>query len=600
MVRATFAGFTTALSALQANQKRLDLVGQNLANMNTEGYTRQELKVSSLNYQNPTSFYLNENEINVGFGSVMQGTTQLRDQFLDVQYRTQNAKTDYNDKISESLKTLSGFLDETKLDGIRQSFDDIQTAMTTMQDPAKVNDPVYEGELRSRIAATATLFNSAADQISVAQQNELQSLTGDGSSENGAAEKINQLLKEIASLNTSIYKGELVGNQVLELKDERNLKIDELSSYVPIKVTYYNEHKYTDAGEYSSHPDDLRIQMEYSVYSGTDATARVNAEKKMITLIDGHDFNYETPGNYGSVSVNTGKDGSPINASMSFKAAANSKFAGKEDATVTTSNPKTATAGAGGANTFIRLNSGTVQASLDMLSDAESSLNNFSNYRSYDYYTNRLDTLASTFATHMNFLNKMGVTGHYEDKYDGENGINKLMTLTNNTSDVYKQYFAEDAKSGNYLLLVSGYGSDAQTANGITAANIAVSKNWVNGTTHIGTKPDNQEEHSATDTILNMLHFMESPHKEIGNRSYADEMNSISTHLANDAHNNANALTTNKTVRASIATSKDQLSGVSLDEEAANMMTYVSSYNAAARLMTTLDEAIETLLSIGR
>ena len=36
-MRATFAGFNTALSALQANQKRLDITGQNLANMNTVG-----------------------------------------------------------------------------------------------------------------------------------------------------------------------------------------------------------------------------------------------------------------------------------------------------------------------------------------------------------------------------------------------------------------------------------------------------------------------------------------------------------------------------------------------------------------------------------
>ena len=44
MLRATFAGFSTAYSSLQENQKRLDIVGQNLANMNTPGYTRQALK----------------------------------------------------------------------------------------------------------------------------------------------------------------------------------------------------------------------------------------------------------------------------------------------------------------------------------------------------------------------------------------------------------------------------------------------------------------------------------------------------------------------------------------------------------------------------
>lgn len=52
MVRATFSGFNTALSALQANQKRLDITGQNLSNMNTAGYTRQQLEASSLNYTN--------------------------------------------------------------------------------------------------------------------------------------------------------------------------------------------------------------------------------------------------------------------------------------------------------------------------------------------------------------------------------------------------------------------------------------------------------------------------------------------------------------------------------------------------------------------
>jgi flagellar hook-associated protein 1 FlgK len=75
-------------------------------------------------------------------------------------------------------------------------------------------------------------------------------------------------------------------------------------------------------------------------------------------------------------------------------------------------------------------------------------------------------------------------------------------------------------------------------------------------------------------------------------------MNSLSTRLANDQYNNKDALDTNKVVLDSITSSKDQLSGVSLDEEAANMMIYVSSYNAAAKIMTAFDETLETLLGI--
>ncbi len=78
MVRATLSGFNTALSALQANQKRLDITGQNLSNMNTAGYTRQQLEASSLNYTNPVSHYSNGNETAVIWGKHEPGLTDQR------------------------------------------------------------------------------------------------------------------------------------------------------------------------------------------------------------------------------------------------------------------------------------------------------------------------------------------------------------------------------------------------------------------------------------------------------------------------------------------------------------------------------------------
>ena len=99
-----------------------------------------------------------------------------------------------------------------------------------------------------------------------------------------------------------------------------------------------------------------------------------------------------------------------------------------------------------------------------------------------------------------------------------------------------------------------------------------------------------------------MLEQMTSPMMKMNNTktSYADYMNNLSTTLATDSYSNNNSYTINKAVLDGINTSRDQISGVSLDEEAANMMTYQSSYNAAARLMTTLNNTLETLLSIGR
>ena len=56
MIRSTFAGFTTAQLAMSASQRALDVTGQNIANINTRGYSKQRLEISSLN-NNGASFY---------------------------------------------------------------------------------------------------------------------------------------------------------------------------------------------------------------------------------------------------------------------------------------------------------------------------------------------------------------------------------------------------------------------------------------------------------------------------------------------------------------------------------------------------------------
>lgn len=594
MVRATFSGFDTALSALRMNQKKLDLVGHNLANMNTEGYTRQELKTSSINYENPTSFYMNSNDVNVGFGVAMDEVRQLRDQFLDGQYRTQNGKTSYNESIGESLKSLSLFLDETKVNGIRSSFDDIQRSLTNMQDPSKVQDPVYEGELMSRVQAMTTLMNSAAESIHQAEKNEFHKIDGTNTSENGAIQKINSLVSDIGDLNNRIKKNQLLGNPALELQDQRNLKLDELSKYVPIEVEHFSEeyssptppttryriYNYDSAGNIkgrSDWPEDVRVNLVYR-----DSSAGNGAEVKKITLVNGAiDADLQDASgkhnNVGKVELAAGTIDSPLNTKLTFTGF---QKRGAAADTFTTDAKD------------VRFSSGSVQASLDMLSTSDvralvrgggtinladlKASNEMNNY-SYDYYMGKLDLLAETFTKNMNEVNKKGNTN-----YAG---------VTN----------------PNHILMINKDNAGGNDPSNVTAANIGISRGWVNGTTHIGTNgfrngPSATNRGDTTDTVLEMLEQMTSPMMKMNNTktNYADYMNNVSTTLATDSYANKNAQEINKAVLEGINNSRDQLSGVSLDEEAANMMTYSSSYNAAARLMTALNETLETLLAIGR
>ena len=559
MIRATFSGFSTAFSALQASQKRLDIVGQNLSNMNTQGYTRQQLETSSLNYCNPISRYMNGSQIAVGFGVSMDKVSQIRDPYLDAQYRAQINKSGYSDTLQSALDTLSKALDESSIEGIRTAFDDVQSTLTNLQD--KGNDSVYESELRSRMQSLTNLLNDAARQIEAAEKAELSKLDGTGTSEQGAVDKVNDILRQIGNLNHQIKQNQVLGQQSLELLDERNSLLDELASYIPIEVTYFKDaehdgkmtvadpddpdapahiidapkelYNYDSKGNIISRkewPDDLKVELVYRDTTDPEGTTR------RLTLINGTEGTLGS--NYGKLTPVDSDPSDPTAVSIQFTPASSSGQTAKS-----------------ASATGIQLASGSIQASLDMLGKKGtgdpvapgSSVQD--NVRGYQYYMKRLDELASHFAKIMNDAN-------------AEGGQGKL--LTNRTDP----------------------------AADITALTIGISKEWINGTVHLGKK-----DGSSKDTVLSMLNNMKKDHPELGNKSFADYMNNVSTILANDSSSNINALKTNVTVLNSIQDSRDSISGVSLDEEASNMMTYLSAYNAASRLMTALDEALNTLIS---
>lgn len=605
MVRATFAGYTTALSALQANQKRLDITGQNLSNMNTPGYTRQQLKVSSFNYTNPISHYTNDTMAVVGYGVKMEAVTQIRDPYLDVQYRNQIQRSGYTDSMQTALDRLANVFDESQIEGIRKAFSNIQSTLTNMQDLGNVNDPIHESELRNRMQELTNLLNGASRDLTTAEQNELRKLDGTGVNEMGDVQNINNILQQVGKLNREIKNGQIAGMDCLELMDERNVLLDELASYIPIEVTYYKDAAHDGIGpngkaeEYylDGHgntvarrdwPDDLRVEMVYQKADGTT---------DKLTLVEGtigkDDANYgqlkmEVKDSKGNVTWNSDmkvaaeiKD-TPPNVSLIVegidkydptkntnpgKTPANSTitFERKIDSTTT---PATGKVG----NHFA---SGSVQASLDMLWK-DGTTEGIADVRGYEFYRNQLDNLAASFAEVMNQINIHGA-----NPVNGKPDDTKYL-LANKTDD---------------------------STTGITAANIGISQGWVNGSVHVSTTDLNNDGNS-NDTVLHMLEAMTTTYPyngtnlkflqgaiDLKNNSFSDYMNYTSTILAHDSYSNSNTLKTNVTVLNGIQNSRDEISGVSLDEEASNMMMYMSAYNAASRLMTTLDEALNTLIN---
>lgn len=550
MIRATFSGINTALSALQANQKRLDITGQNLSNMNTTGYTRQALDTSSLNYRGPVSHYTNGTEITVGFGVAMDRVTQIRDPFLDAQYRSQMQKSGYTDGMQVALDSLAKVMDESTISGIRAAFDDIQSSLENLHDPSKVNDVVYESELRTRMQNLTNLLNRSAESIDEARKQEYERLDGEGTNQNGAVQEVNDMLKRIGELNRQIKYNQVFGQPSLELMDERNVLLDELSSYVPIEVRYKKDESHKDEMDW---PDDLYVDMVYYKEDGS---------RSSLNLVSGTEG--ASSQNYGSLEIVKGAAPNLYqNVTAKFNAA---PVSGGANVVISGANDPA------GTN---ELNGGSIQAGLDMLSgDASSTRTDIEGVEchSYQYYMNQLDHLARSFSTVMNELNILGNT--------------KGTTVT----------------PDSYLLA----NRTDNSANGITAANIGINTKWTNGTIGLG-KGIEADGNNANDTARAMLRAMSINYTgtagrpnygvDLGNKTFAGYISNVSTILATDSASNQNALKTNVTILNAIQDSRDAVSGISLDEEAANMMTYMAAYNAASRLMTTLDEALNTLIN---
>lgn len=232
----TFGMFTTVRMGIYTSQKGLNLTGNNIANINTAGYARQVLDIKSMN-ANGTDRY-SDSSVRIGSGAYAYGVSQLRDPYLDIRYRTESANVGFMDTKLSNLNDLAAILDET---GAGDDQNGVITAQLSDFSAALQNLSEYTGQgefdtqARSSATALVHLFNSYANKLNEVEANAVKLFESDLSI-------VNDILGSIRDLNTHIRKCDIHGSPALEMRDERNRLIDELSQYVKIDVEYSNEH----------------------------------------------------------------------------------------------------------------------------------------------------------------------------------------------------------------------------------------------------------------------------------------------------------------------------------------------------------------------
>ncbi len=547
MIRSTFAGFTTAHLAMAASQRALDVTGQNIANINTEGYTRQRLDIASLNTQKG-DFYNANSTIKVGYGVEMTGVSQLRDPFLDAQYRSQISKLGTTDAHAAGFEQLATIFDESTMQGVRSAFISLSSSLSTLSTQAgnKENDTA----VRSNMQVLLNLFRENSIRLNdIREDMQVGFETTD-------IKDLNGILENIAQLNTNIKNSQILGNPALELQDQRNLLLDELGSYLPITANY----------------EDITI--------GPDQTVEIL--KVNFTDTNGQIHTLVSDGRFGSFDVDI--YGQPVTLTLTDTNSTTKQIAG---------NVKDVD----GKNQYVDLlGSGTIKGTLDFLNKSGDFDN--SDFKGLGYYEKALDSLVRTFAEMFNEANK-------ELKKDADG--NPIQATDANGNPIFKL-----DENGNpttepvYEYIDRPLFETPDPTKPFSASNIKVASGWLDGTYGITISNkviNNGTGSTADENILNMVKLLdksidfESNGIKFYTGSFHDCFANIENTLGIDAKS-ANTLLENQiAVLNQTSNSRDGVSGVQLDEEGMSLLHYNQSYNAAARLMTTLDEALDKLIN---
>ena len=226
---ASFYGLEIAKTGLFASQKSLYVTGHNISNANTLGYTRQRLTTSAIPPAADNAMFAPVGRGRVGGGVEIENINQLRDSFLDMQYREEACFLGEWSARTDALEYIENIFREPSDSGINTCISDF---FSSLQELAKKPE---SKEIRSIVRQEAIKltdilghYHSQLEKLAEQQEYAIDVTIMD----------INSIAENISSLNEQIYKFELSGQHANDLRDRRNLLLDELSQLVNIE---YNE-----------------------------------------------------------------------------------------------------------------------------------------------------------------------------------------------------------------------------------------------------------------------------------------------------------------------------------------------------------------------
>ena len=631
-----FFGLNIAYTGLLASNAAMNTTSNNIANVQTEGYSRQQVTQQASNALRVFQTYGC-----AGAGVETLAIERVRDEFYDGRFWDNNAQLGEYDMKQYYMQQLETYFnDDGKSTGFKTIFD--QLMVTGMQ--ALLKDPssdTAKSQFVGYAGALTEYFNGMAGNLEKVQKDINQEIKL-------KVDEINSIAGEVATLNKQINTIELTGVKANELRDRRTLLIDELSKIVDVQVKETpiidanNENRETGANRYMVKIAGGQMLVDGSDYNGLECVARTSYEKVNQTDIDGlyevywadgqkfNLYNASMGGDLaGLIQMRDGNNGENFTGQVTATGTTTTAD-GKTHDTVTVKVTKAYLQDLNKCNLSDQggiLDLGNQEFYYDSweytceydangkatytytftLSDSEKNPRGITNdrvgkkaeigtdlsYQGIPYYMNQMNEWIRTFSQKFNDILTSGYSGN------GDPGV-KMFTGNQATSaeqfqldDAAKRYDKQDKKAGNKMTVKVNDDSYYR----LTAKNFDILEAIEQDPGLMANRKDAADGVEQND-LLNDLKNLATDKTKMSFRgcNASEFLQCILSDVALNASRANTFYASFKDISATIDNQRISISGVDEDEEAVNLVKYQNGYNLASKMIQTLTEIYDRLI----
>jgi flagellar hook-associated protein 1 FlgK len=580
-----FGTFNIAKRGLSVVQTQIDTTSHNIANTDTEGYTRQRAVSTTTTPSGGNSKYATTVG-QVGTGSQISSIERIRDTFLDYQVRDATSTYEYYDTKNTSLQSIADVLDETDDSGVGAALSDFYGVFSEIGSNTTETSDSANYEIAITYASTlATTINdrytTLEDTLTDIQETDLKADVTD----------INDILDQIDVLNKEIENLTVQGMTANDLMDTRDNLLDTLSekfgittdeeddSGVSVSTSYTTEDgtvnslTLNDASD-TTGSSSARFSYVSNVESTTDdTTGKVTLTITYDKLGDSNDTETITLTDLDSTTAEDLKDSLEKNRIL---------VAGSDGTVNATSETEV-------TNLLFTADSGTVGGSQDVQEEIQTLMDELDQFAVTLAYTVNAIQTGSTDVDVDNTNLASDTLIFVVDGTESDDGINaKNIAISSSLQEDSSLLNCAESDS-------SGDGDGTRAAAIASIANLEIDYSNVNTTT-CSTRADfftNTGLSFSSEDAKTELESSSSSGSTLG-----DKYTSIIGGLDSEAASVSSSLETYETAKETYEDNRTSVAGVSLDEEMVNIVEYQHAYQANAKVISTVSELLDIVLNM--